>query len=315
MSINEASIHELQRISVTNRYVSRNWNIEHSTRFVVDLDGNILESSHFQHLKDKTYVKDVVELPTSYGCAVRCKHCASALIESPKLLSNRQIIELCHWTAERALLTSSSSFLITFSGIGEGALLGSRLFDAAAEIYSHFKCATFTFTTVGVDSEFVALADTAATVLPTRYLQISFLHHVDSIVHSVIPTARNFKYSSQKLLNSIKATSAIRVRLNIVIIESFNSSREIWAEWILFLDPVKEKIVIRVSALNETEATMKFGLKPSSHNTCIALVATLLEAGYEAYFFASTHNDNLNCGQLVWKYQNKTSSRLPPSEA
>lgn len=299
------SVQELQRVRVTNRYISRHWNVERSTRYVVDVDGSILESSHFLHLDGDEYVKDVIELPTSFGCAVGCKHCASALIDAPKLLSNQQIIDLCRWTANQANLHDDSEFLITFSGIGEGALVGTRIFEAARSIYGQFRRATFTFTTSGVDPEFVLLADLAAEHLPTRYLQISFLHHVDALVNEIIPTAKNFKYSVQDLVAAIKTTSNIRVRLNIVVIDNFNSAREVWAQWLALLEPVRQKIAIRVSALNETAATRKYGLLPAPHSTCRALVETFLREGYDAYFFASTQNDNLNCGQLIWQYKDK----------
>jgi adenine C2-methylase RlmN of 23S rRNA A2503 and tRNA A37 len=297
-----SAITEVQTIRRRNSYVSRRWNFEDSARFVVSVADLILETSHFKHFSENVYVKDVIELPTSYGCAIRCRHCASALIEKPKLLTVEQIVDLCVWTVDRAALASNDNFLVTFSGIGEGALSGFRVFEAASQIYRIYPNATFTFTTVGVDPSFVEQADVIALSLPTRYLQISFLHHIESMLEVVIPSASKFKYSFPQLLKAVAETKNITVRFNIVVVEGLNTDPLIWDQWVHLFGCVRERVSFRISALNETSATTKYGLQPAKHSVCEMLVRKLRNAQYDAYFFASMENDNLNCGQLVWNH-------------
>ena len=68
-------------------YVSRNWDYEHGERLVLGQGGRIVEASIFHHSLKGVPVKTVIELPTSFGCQMRCPHCASGDIGAAVPLS------------------------------------------------------------------------------------------------------------------------------------------------------------------------------------------------------------------------------------
>lgn len=292
----------IEKLKNTNHYQSRNWNTEQATRYIFQIRNSILEASFFAHFWDTRFIKSVVELPTSFGCPVGCKHCASTLLSPVRQLSTQDIKRMAFFVLDDRSISFNDSFLVTYSGIGEGAFHRNRLKAASLLIYERFPKSYYTFTTVGFDPTFVEFCDDLARQLPCHYLQISYLHYNVTKLVELVPTVHQFKFDFERLVGQIKETRFIKVRLNYVVIKDFNDTPDHWEEFMKMIRGLESKIVLRISRLNETQASHYFNVQPPSYSVLTELSEKLNKAGFNAYAFASAFNDNLNCGQLAWKY-------------
>ena len=75
-------------------------------------------------------------------------------------------------------------------------------------------------------------------------------------------------------------------------IEDFNILKNILIE-------IKDKIIVRISRLNENKSTKRNNLHPTSIEIMKQFKELLSEAGIKCYIFYSEKNDNMNCGQLI----------------
>jgi len=294
----------VDKLFSTNRYRSRNWNSELATRYVFAFGNAILEASYFRHFNDDKFIKSVVELPTSFGCPVGCRHCASALLKSVRQLSSQQITQMALYILNDQGVNGNDKFLITYSGIGEGAFHRDELRTASVDLFKRYSNAYFSFTTVGFDPAFVEFCDKMATILPCHYLQVTYLHYDVNKLASIVPTAHNLGFDFISLLDAIRHTRFIRIRMNYVVINDFNDGPEHWEKLIRLIRGLEDKLVFRVSRLNETQASSKYGICPPNDESLSLLNERLSQEGFPSYVFASAMNDNMNCGQLAWNYNN-----------
>ena len=129
----------VETIASSMIYRARTWDCERATRYVVDVDGRVVEGSHFAHFDGERPVKEVVELASSFGCSVGCHHCAAADLPQMRGLRAVEIIEQCELIAAIHGLTPASKFLITYSGIGEASPSGHRYWNPLPSCNSAFR--------------------------------------------------------------------------------------------------------------------------------------------------------------------------------
>ncbi len=83
------------------------------------------------------------------------------------------------------------------------------------------------------------------------------------------------------------------------MIKDVNNSLEDFDNFKSNLIEIKDKIVVRISKLNETKTTKMNNLYPDEIEVMEQFKNILTEAKIKSYIFYSEKNDNLNCGQLI----------------
>ncbi len=293
------NIEQIEIFHSENTYRARSWSKEHATRYVFTVGGRRFEASHFRHFLAEQSIKRVIELSISSGCEVRCNHCASGAIRRVHVLSNKELVDLVRWIAKDQMIDLRDRFLVTFSGIGEGSLHSHVTIEAAKEIYKEYTNAYFVFTTVGIRPDFVAAISALAEYCPVHCLQVTYLHHDNDRLKTIMPLADALRFDFELLVCALKESSRLRYRINYVAIRGLNDNPDCIETLCSRLRSISDRIVFRVSRYNET-------LTGNSHGVCRADDAFLDEAverfrsqGFDAYVFASQHNDRMNCGQLL----------------
>jgi adenine C2-methylase RlmN of 23S rRNA A2503 and tRNA A37 len=289
--------------SFENSYNSCNWDKEISTKYVVQFSHDlIVEVSFFSHYKNGKHIKNAIEIPLSYGCVIGCKHCASGQVSRSKLLGISQLIYLFEFIVNKHFISKDDKFNVSFTGIGESTFQLNNLLNLSNYITNKFSQSEFVFSTVGISNEYINRINELSLNLPIRYLLITYLHYdINKIIH-IIPTINNFQYSFNELVNTIEKLSNIKVRFNYVVIRNYNDDYNHLSYFMDQIKKIKNKIVIRVSKLNETEISRRNGILSSDSDSLFYISEQLLLNGFNSYSFYSKQNDNMNCGQLIWNY-------------
>lgn len=288
----------------SSAYSARTWDFEDAYRYIFEIDGNALEAGFFVHYLSGAYVKSVIELPISFGCPIKCRHCASGAIPFTKQLSGKQIAEMYEFIQKDNDLLSRERILVTYSGIGEGALQKDNLKKASVAIFGMHAGTYFNLSTVGFDPDFIGYCEQFAKELPLNHIQVSYLHHDILKLSSVVPDAARLGFDFSKLVHAIKVTDSRHVRFNYVLIRDFNDSTSDWDCFMEKVDSVKEQVIVRVSRLNNTPISLSNGLCAVPEETMLGLRDRLLSHGYNAHIFFPENDNTMNCGQLSWDYRN-----------
>lgn len=283
-------------------YTARTWDVEHASRYVLDVEGRMVEFSHFRHFNAGEYVKDVIEIASSFGCTVGCHHCAAADLPHMQPLTSDEVVAGASLIAERHELSDASNLLITFSGIGEASLLRAPMFESARRLQTHFPNAEFVMTTVGIRPDFIAAVGDLSEVLALKYLQVSVFSSDAQAVRAMMPLGDRLGYTPQALVSAMAAEPRVRYRLNYVVIDGLNSEEGQIQSILDVFEPVRHNSVLRVSRLNETSASKRNGLRQPPVSTVRTVVEKAVANGWDAYHFYSHGDDRLNCGQLAGSY-------------
>ena len=290
--------------SSSSKYVARAWDFEYAFRYVFEIDGKIVEAGFFIHYKNDEYVKSVVELPSSYGCPIKCQHCASGDILYSKQLLADEISSIYNYIHIDNLLLDKEKILVTYSGIGEGALQTKNIDKASQSIYKIHRGAYFNLSTVGFDVKFLDFCIEFSEKLKLNHVQITYLHHDLQKLIKIIPDAKKLGFNFELLVLAIKSSKLKAIRMNYVMINGFNDSLVDRIEFLEKTESIKEQIEIRISKLNETPVSAKNNLIPASKECVLEFVEKLVLAGYNAKAFIAENNNSMNCGQLSWNYKN-----------
>lgn len=292
----------LDKVTNTNEYRSRHWNLEEAVRYIFALPEGILEASFFAHYHNDTHVKNVIELPLSYGCPVGCRHCASAELSNRRQLSVESVLNMVDFIIDDHGVEDAEQILVTFSGIGEGVFQRRSLPEMCRKIQSRLPGAYFTLTTVGFDPSFLRDVERLSEEVVLHYLQVSYLHHRLDRLCEIIPNADRLGFDFRALVSEIRKSRGVTVRFNYVVIRGLNEDDETVKELIGLVAGLEADIVFRVSALNETTPSRQHGLERTDVRVVEAIVEQLRESGFTAYPFFTEVDDQLNCGQLTWDY-------------
>jgi len=289
-----------EEIRAENKYYTRSWNKEYAIRYVFNINEAVVEASFFKHFRDNVFIKSVIELPLSYGCAIGCRFCASSKLKYIRFLSYDEIFNIFKYVTYYHIPKKTSVFRVSFAGIGEGALMPDLIEKITLRIVDMYKNCVFTFTTSGCDPKFILFINKLSNNIPVQYLQISYLHHDINLLSKVIPKATDFSFDFEKTVKILEYTN-IPIRLNYVVIRDFNDELTVASKIAHRIRNLKN-ITVRISRMNETTPSRVNKLKPPSMDQLEDIHKIFDSEGIAAYIFASLNDDNLNCGQLAGKY-------------
>lgn len=292
----------LQTIRAKTDYSTRGWDREEASRYVIKVGGKVVEASHFRHFLDGNYIKDVIELPTSYGCAVGCYHCAATDLGTHEALTHAEVHNIANFVAEDNSLPRDARILVTYSGIGEASLMRATVTQSARAISIDFSNCYFNLTTVGIRPTLFADLDSLAEEIDLKYVQVSLLHSDSSTVHSIMRLGKPAGYRIEDIASAMLATVNLTYRLNYVVIRDFNSTAQTFRATLTLFENIKDRCVVRVSRMNETSASIRNKLETPEVSVVRHLADVARQMGFDAYHFYSLANDSLNCGQLAGTY-------------
>ncbi|MCI0558136.1 MAG: hypothetical protein MN733_06545, partial [Nitrososphaera sp.] len=88
-----------------------------------------------------------------------------------------------------------------------------------------------------------------------------------------------------------------KVKVNYILLKGFNDSLDDAERLIAML--TGHELTVKVSVLNTTEASAKFGLVPASLNDANCFTERLHAAGLDTYIYGAFNGTTVSCGQLV----------------
>lgn len=288
----------IDRICVENSYSGSNWNFEKTTKYVIDMDGVKLEAGYFEHYRGNTLIKTVIELPQSYGCPSGCRFCATSAIEAFRPLNAEVLSDIFEYIYGEHDLKRQSYVLLTMTGMGdiyfnydnvEQFLLGLQYYDNL-----HVTLSSCLW-----NKQLLRKVQSLGNKLDIRNIQITFVSEKTDLLCQIIPYYRKVPYDFEDLRRVIEQSKEQYYRINYIMIKGINDSWDDFCSFCERVQGIKDKIVVRISKLNETCATKRNGLQPTDIHALESMQSLLQENGVRSYVFFAYKNDNMNCGQLI----------------
>lgn len=289
----------LKKICVDNYYAASSWNMEIAAKYIFEVDSCLLEASYFEHYHDKTLVKKVIELPTSYGCPMKCGFCASSHIKKIQQLSSSTITEIYKYIFSDADILANDNQVISFTGMGDLFFTIDEVEDAINKIAKSNNKTHFTVSSCCWTSQLLQRVEVMAKTVKFRAIQFSFVSCDPFIVRKVIPFYPLKIYNPKDYYNLIERSPLNSFRINYIMIRNLNDSDADFNEFTKLFSQVRNKVTIRIAKLNETVASNRNNLLSPDIDRMRELKCKLDENGFRSYLFYSAQNDNMNCGQLI----------------
>ena len=288
---------------LNNEYVSREWNLEHTTKYVFELgEGKYIEAGYFIHFHDDEEVKRVVELPTSYGCPMKCKFCASSFIEGGQRLNYTEILEIFNYICEREKLDCIKPLFVSLTGIGDLHFTIDVAEKVVESISQERKDVLFTVSSCFWTTSLLKRVESMYEIAHFRAVQVTYLSSNQCILKRLMGW---FEYSNSdridfdKIVRYISTSKIPQYRINYLMLKGINDSDESFDEFISLVLSIRDRIIVRISKLNVTKASFINGIQESTIEKMEQLKSALEEKVIKAYLFYSMKNDGMNCGQLL----------------
>lgn len=288
----------IQYIKCDNRYSGSNWNMEKTEKFVVKKGKCKFEVGYFEHFCDDKFVKSVIELPISYGCPSKCKFCASSAIDCFYPLDADEMKSLFDYVYNLKNLYTKDYVLLTLTGTGDVFFNPGNVINFLQKLTS-YKNLHITISSCLWNASLLAKVEQLSNNLKIRNIQFTYISNKEDIIKSIIPIYQQRKIDFKQIINYVKSSDKRYYRINYILIKDVNNSLEDFDNFKSNLIEIKDKIVVRISKLNETKTTKMNNLYPDEIEVMEQFKNILTEAKIKSYIFYSEKNDNLNCGQLI----------------
>lgn len=297
---NIETIKEIEFYRVRNKYSGSNWDNEITEKYVFqDINGEEkYEVGCFEHYQEEKYIKTVIELPVSYGCPSKCKFCASSMINSFKVLSAEQMMELFQYIYDKKELYKKEYILISITGSGD-IFYNFENVEHFMSMLKKYKNVFITISSCLWNKKLLTKIEKSSENLSIRNIQITYVSDEKQKLEEVIPAYLNMESNIQEVIEYIESTNKTYYRINYIMIQGVNDSEESWQHFIQLFFDIKDKIVVRISKLNQTQSTIKNGLEAVDEKTMLQFKLKLEQSGIKSYLFYAYCNDCMNCGQLI----------------
>lgn len=296
------------KYSTSNNYVGNDWNYEKTTKYIFatgnDRNGQeYIEAGYFIHyIKDGNHMKEkkhVIELPSSYGCPMKCSFCASSHIMNIHALQVEEIYEVFTYIFTHNQLKKKENILVSMMGIGDLYFTMNTVEKLMQKIHADYKNICFSVSSCYWTETMLKKIEFLKTFINFRTIQFTYITYNSKKAQSIIQYYKNITYDLDAIIQMFKQSNIDKLKVNYILIKEFNDSEEDFSAFISKFDEIKDKLVIRVSRINETKASIKNGITSVSIEQMLKFRDKLMAQGYQAYLFYSHKNDNMNCGQLI----------------
>lgn len=301
MGVTDVIMELKRRIVVENYYSGNGWNFEKTTKYIFQLNDMLLETGYFEHYLEDKFVKAVIELPVSYGCPAHCRFCATSAISDFVKLESEQMKQLLDYIWLEQKLDTHDYVLLSITGTGDLYFNFSNV-KRFLENLCGYENLHITVSSCFWTADKLLEAERLSGKLVFRNVQSTYISDRQEILGSIVPAYLHKSANFDEILEYIKDSERKYYRINYIMIKNVNDSEEDFRRFIEKIKPVKDKIVVRISKLNETKATDRNGICPADLEKPRRLESMLMTAGIQCYLFYAEKNDHMNCGQLITEY-------------
>jgi adenine C2-methylase RlmN of 23S rRNA A2503 and tRNA A37 len=291
-----------QIVEANNQYSGHGWAFEHTKKYVCSVADEEVEAGVFQHYNDQNHsnlIKTVIELPSSYGCAIKCKYCATAGINSVRLLYVKELNELLSFLMTDTPFDFFKPVVISFTGSGDYSKTNKTVNEFCSQIHASDPRFLFTFSSSAWTAELLELVDAQTFADRVMRIQITYISLDDEMVSQVIPSTNSIAKKINSIIAYIMSSDQQHYRVNYLLIQKVNDQAEHFQQFIHAWKMVRNKICVRISMLNKTNSARQNELNPTSLRNAEKLNSLLREEGFNSYLYYSFYDDRLNCGQLL----------------
>ena len=294
---------EIKRYETWNRYQGSNWNYEHANKYILKLeDSNLVEAGSFTHFNNKNIVKNVIELPSSLGCPMRCKFCASSSIPFIRRLSIEEELVIFNHIYQNGTLPLHVPLVISFTGIGDLFFTLDTVERTILSIGNEHNDVQFTVSSCLWTPEMFGRIEQLYKKAKFRAVQITYISYKKDILsraieHYRLNSSNNFSFDNT--INCVRKSSILEYRINYLLLNGINDSKDDFSIFLSLLMPIKNKVQVRISKLNITKASMTNHISVSTFERMEELKTLLIENGIRAYLFYAAEDDGIGCGQLL----------------
>ena len=289
-------------VSSTNCFSANGWSYEVAKKYLFSFEGKIIEAGFYKHYADEKmsrFVKQVIELPTSYGCPMKCAYCASSHIDSFSSLTTELLCRITDILMDSNDIPNNDEILVTLTGTGDAFFTMGLISEYISGISQKYCNLCFTISSCNWTKGMLKIIEELSARYKFRNIQFTYISSDEVLVKRVIMGLQCIDYQPLDLIEHIANSPLCNWRINYLMLQSINDDDASFVEFAEMIKPIKDKVIVRISSLNETAASIVNGLKPSTIQRSRVLQNILKQNGVDAYLFFSEHNDNMNCGQLV----------------
>lgn len=282
----------------TNTYSGSDWNREETTKYVFEIAGYNIEAGYFEHYRDDVFVKNVIELPQSYGCPSKCKFCASSAIEEFRPLTADEMLELFEYIYREKKLETKPYVLLTMTGMGDLYFNFDNVMEFLQKV-GRYRNIYITLSSCLWNVQMLKRMESLSDQLRIRNIQITYVSHDQEKLAAIIPLYQKLEYDFAALLEYIRLSKHDYYRINYIMIQNVNDSMDAFEQFQKLIAPAGQNLVVRISKLNETGATRRNHLYPTKVSELEKFQQLLEKSCKKSYIFYADVNDNMNCGQLI----------------
>lgn len=298
----------LNHLSTENIYAGSDWDVEKTEKYIFQDQYGKYEVGYFEHYAGKQRKKSVIELPVSYGCPSRCRYCASSNINIVYPLRREQLSDVFHYVYDLKDLAEQPYVLLSMTGMGDLWFNQESVFGFLSELTA-YKNLHITFSSNFWSVQLLSKATAIGEKLPIRYIQLTYVSDNVGVINQLIPISETLEhdFGIDAFIQFVSQSNEDFYRINYIVLAGINDSHDDVAHLIEKVQLVKERVTVRISRLNETNATKKNGLVATSIEKLQEIKQMISAAGISCYVFYSEKNDRMNCGQLVTELEDDKS--------
>lgn len=200
-------------------------------------------------------------------------------------------------------VNNDEKIIIPITGIGDLYFTASEVVDFINEASILYPNVVFDVSTVRLCEEILIQMDKLNDKKKIRYFQITYISKDNKINNIVTFKKEMHDYNFEDIVKLVKNSNFNFFRINYILINNINDNDEEYYNFIESVLPIKDKIKIRISRVNETNASKFYGIKCGTINSMKRLSKLLDENNISNYIFYSKRNDNMNCGQLIYSVE------------
>ena len=300
----------VEKISKLIDYNSRSWNKERIDRYLLKYDSErIIECMTIVHMKDTIPVDLTIEISNMYNCVVGCRFCASGSLPETNIFLTaedymKQVETCLKYSNENP--NNYPNFYIAFTGIGEPSIVKEQIAKGINIIKKKYSNVQVNIATTAFDNTCFDYWDSMN--LPIRTLQLPYYscdyNKLKYIIQN-LPTNYDLTENIAKAIKYKKNHVNCRVKVNFVVINDINSSKDDVFKMLNYLSKFKNDIIIKISFLNYTKKCQENNLSSPNDDRMLEIVNQVKSEGFECYLFGTKNNTELGCGQLVQNYISK----------
>ncbi len=283
------------KIERTDHFASRFFDFQASRKYLVHLeDGAKIETTLYEHSLDGEATDVAIDISTMVGCPLGCTFCASATDEFLRSLSVEEVVgQVTHFLGAGEL--QSPQITCSFQGIGEPSAIPELIVESSERLLQVDPRVVISVSTMASSPSGVIKIASAG--FPIHNFQLSLVGVRESSLSRVMPASPGFDRIVELSRHLQAMSNVAKTKVNVVLMDGVNDKDEIRDR--LAEAFAKTNVIVKISSLNETNASLRNGLRPVDKAHAEGLVQELRACGVDSFLYGAFRNIEVSCGQLA----------------